>query len=126
MTSAALALKDVSAPAWQPLCHRSDLVAFSGVVAWRETPQSKPCQIALFYLPGHTPELYALDHFDPFSNAFVIGRGIVGDLDGEPVIASPIYKQHFRLSGGQCLEDESVKLRSWPVRFDGDRVLIEA
>ncbi|WNL38165.1 nitrite reductase small subunit NirD [Halomonas sp. PAMB 3232] len=126
MTPAALTLNDVSATAWQPLCQRADLVAFSGVVAWIDAPQGEPCQIALFYLPGQMPELYALDHFDPFSNAFVIGRGIVGDIDAEPVIASPLYKQHFRLSDGQCLEDESVRLRTWPVRLEGEQVWIEA
>lgn len=123
MSATAAALNTPPAPTWQPLCRRADLVAFSGVVAWLETSAA---QVALFYLPGHTPALYALDHLDPFSKACVIGRGIVGDLDGAPVIASPLYKQHFRLSDGQCLEDESVKLRTWPVRFDGDRVVIEA
>ncbi|MCB8887827.1 nitrite reductase small subunit NirD [Vreelandella malpeensis] len=119
----AVASNTLPAMRWQPLCRRADLVAFSGVVAWLETSAA---QVALFYLPGHTPELYALDHFDPFSNACVIGRGIVGDLNGAPVIASPLYKQHFRLSDGQCLEDERVQLRTWPVRFENDHVLIEA
>ncbi|MCP1312866.1 MULTISPECIES: nitrite reductase small subunit NirD [unclassified Halomonas] len=123
MSATAAASNTMPAVRWQPLCRRADLVAFSGVVAWLETSAA---QVALFYLPGHTPELYALDHFDPFSNAYVIGRGIVGDLDGAPVIASPLYKQHFRLSDGLCLEDENVRLRTWPVRFDGDRVVIEA
>jgi nitrite reductase/ring-hydroxylating ferredoxin subunit len=33
-------------------------------------------------------------------------RGIIGDLQGERVIASPIYKQHFSLATGRCLEDK--------------------
>ncbi|GGY01111.1 nitrite reductase small subunit [Litchfieldella qijiaojingensis] len=108
---------------WQTLCIKSDLVAFSGVAAWIETAEG-PAQVALFYLPGHETELYAVDHHDPFANANVIARGIVGDLKGQPVVASPIYKQHFRLKDGVCLEDESVQLRTWPVRFEGDQVMI--
>ncbi|EWH01831.1 hypothetical protein Q427_11975 [Halomonas sp. BC04] len=38
----------------------------------------------------------------------------------------PIYKQHFRLEDGQCLEDDSVQLRTWKVSFKGDEVWIEA
>ncbi|XKE44473.1 nitrite reductase small subunit NirD [Halomonas organivorans] len=112
-------------PTWQPLCTRDDLVPFSGVAAWLETADG-PAQVALFYLPGLDTELYALDHRDPFAGANVIARGIVGDLHGEPVVASPLYKQHFRLRDGRCLEDETVHLRTWTVRFDDDRVMILA
>ncbi|MBB3189693.1 nitrite reductase small subunit NirD [Halomonas cerina] len=118
---------------WQTLCNKADLVPFSGVAAWIETSEG-PVQMALFYLPcgpntpaeaGHATELYAVDHRDPFSGANVIARGIVGDIQGEPVVASPLHKQHFRLTDGQCLEDDAVKLRTWPVCFDGDRVVID-
>ncbi|QHD48972.1 nitrite reductase small subunit NirD [Vreelandella aquamarina] len=109
---------------WQPLCTRADLVPFSGVAAWLNIPEG-PAQVALFYLPGHAQELYALDHFDPFSKAYVIARGIVGDIKGSPVVASPIYKQHFRLEDGQCLEEDEVQLRTWRVAFKGDEVWVE-
>ncbi|NYT73222.1 nitrite reductase small subunit NirD [Halomonas sp. QX-2] len=114
--------------AWQKVCTKADLVAFSGVAAWLETADG-PAQVAIFYLPGlgqgKGDELFALDHHDPFSNANVIARGIVGDLKGAAVVASPIYKQHFRLEDGQCLEDEDVKLRTWKVKFKGDEVWVE-
>ena len=54
----------------------------------------------------------------------MIGRGIVGDLKGELVVASPIYKQHFRLTDGQCLEDATRRLRTWSVGWDGDNVVL--
>lgn len=114
------------------LCSREDLVAGSGVVAWHESHQ-----IAIFYLPGRPEaagepsnrpeavgELYAVDNHDPFSGANVIGRGIIGDLAGELVVASPIYKHHFRLRDGQCLEDPGQCLRHWSVAFDGDDVML--
>ena len=62
----------------------------------------------------------------PCSNANVITRGIIGDLKGQPVVASLLYKQHFRLEEGQCLEDDSVQLRTCNVSFKGDEVWIEA
>jgi len=112
-------------PAWQVLCQRTDLVPFSGVAAWVETAAG-PAQVALFYVPGSTPELYALDHRDPVADANVNARGIVGDLKGQRVVASPLYKHHFRLSDGQCLEHPEVQLRIWTVCFRGDEVWIEA
>lgn len=60
-------------------------------------------------------EVYALDNLDPFSKASVLSRGIVGDLKGHVVIASPIYKQHFDLKTGRCLEDEAVQIDTFPV-----------
>tara|TARA_R110002012_G_scaffold7252_2_gene34273 strand:- start:4078 stop:4482 length:405 start_codon:yes stop_codon:yes gene_type:complete len=114
--------------AWQKVCTKTDLVAFSGVAAWLETAEGA-AQVAIFYLPGlgqgQSDTLYALDHFDPFSHANVIARGIVGDLKGDAVVASPIYKQHFRLEDGQCLEDDSVRLRTWNIMFKGNDVWIE-
>lgn len=106
------------------LCRVSDLVAWSGVVA-----RHQGRQIAIFYLPKgrdrqSAPEVFAIDNHDPFSKANVIGRGIVGDKAGEPVVASPIYKQHFRLTDGVCLEDESVQIDTFNVYLEGDRVMI--
>lgn len=40
-----------------------------------------------------------------------MSRGIIGDLQGERVIASPIYKQHFSLATGRCLEDKDQNWR---------------
>ncbi|ALM53277.1 nitrite reductase small subunit NirD [Halomonas huangheensis] len=108
---------------WQTLCTRADLVAHSGIAACLETHEGL-LQLAIFYLPGHDTELYAIDHHDPFSDTNVIARGIIGDIKGEPVVASPLFKQHFRLSDGQCVEDEHVKQRTWSVRLDGDEVMI--
>lgn len=119
----ATALQTENDMAWQPLCQRSDLVAHSGVAAWLETDDG-PAQVALFYLPDYPGELFAVHNRDPFSGVNVIARGIVGDVKGEPVIASPLYKQHYRLRDGVCLEETEVRLRHWPVRFDGDQVMV--
>lgn len=106
---------------WRPLCERRDLVANSGVVAWLDE-----AQVALFHLPStkQGEQVFALENRDPKSGANVIGRGIVGSLKGELVIASPLYKQHFRLKDGSCLEYPEQRLRAWPVRINGDLVEI--
>ena len=56
-------------------------------------------QVAMFRLDDDS--LYAIGNHDPFSRANVLSRGIVGDLKGEVVVASPVYKQHFSLATGQ-------------------------
>jgi nitrite reductase (NADH) large subunit len=71
-------------------------------------------------------EIFALENTDPFSGANVIARGLVGDLGGQLVVASPVYKQHFNLRSGRCLEDESVGLRTWPCGVLDGRVWVES
>lgn len=107
---------------WVPLCRRTDLVANSGIVAWLDGTQ-----VALFHLPGteEGEKVFALENRDPKSGANVIGRGIVGHIQGDLVIASPLYKQHFRLDDGSCLEHPEQPLRAWPVRLNADLVEIQ-
>lgn len=107
---------------WKPICQRKDLVANSGVVAWLDGTQ-----IALFHVPQTEDgeKVFALENRDPKSGANVIGRGIVGHLQGGLVIASPLYKQHFRLEDGACLEYPEQHLRAWSVRLNGDAVEIQ-
>lgn len=64
----------------------------------------------------HDDRLFALNNVDPFSGASVLSRGIVGDVGGRAVIASPLYKQHFALDDGRCLEDTDVAVATYPVR----------
>lgn len=101
---------------WQGVCTLSDLVPGSGVAA------RLGChQVALF----HTPEgVFAIGNHDPFSGANVLSRGIIGDVDGRLVVASPVYKQHFCLRSGECLEDPEVRVPAWPVQVAGEQVLL--
>lgn len=110
-----------AADTWHRLCHRQQLVPNSGVVAW-----FSGAQIALFFIPHmqQGKRLYAIHNRDPQSGANVIGRGMLGQLNGAIVVASPLYKQHFRLEDGQCLEKAEQRLQVWPVRLNDDRVEI--
>ncbi|MGE6384876.1 nitrite reductase small subunit NirD [Pseudomonas sp. NPDC078416] len=107
---------------WRAVCASEDLVLNSGVVALVGN-----AQVALFYVAsiGGAPQLFAVDNRDPVTGVNVIGRGLVGSLGGDLVIASPLYKQHYRLVDGACLEDAALRLRTWPVRLVGDVVEID-
>lgn len=85
------------------VCSTADLVSHSGV-AVKVSEQ----QLAVFYLPDESPQIYVMDNHDPIGRANVMSRGILGDVKGELVVASPLYKQHFRLRTGVCVEDEGV------------------
>jgi nitrite reductase (NADH) small subunit len=54
----------------------------------------------------------------------VLSRGLVGDRKGILKVASPIYKQNFNLATGECLDDETVKISTFPVRIVEQRVQI--
>jgi len=73
---------------------------------------------------GDDQQVFAVGNYDPFSRAFVIARGIVGDRGGVPKIASPIFKQSFDLRTGECLDDPGVRLPSYRTRVRDGRVAI--
>ena len=66
--------------------------------------------------------IYALEDIEPGTQASVLSRGILGDVAGEPVVISPLYKQRVRLRDGQSLDNAEHQLRCWPVRVDGGKV----
>jgi len=102
---------------WTAVCRGDDIVPNTGVCALVNGRQ-----IAVFKLEDES--VYAIDNFDPFSEANVLSRGIVGDLKGEVVVASPIYKQHFNLKSGQCVEEQDVKLAVYPARIENDMIWV--
>ncbi len=101
------------------ICQKSDLVENSGVCALINDEQ-----VALFYLPHTDKKLFGISNWDPIGKANVLSRGILGDIKGTIVVASPLYKQHFNLETGVCIEDETIKLKTFPVFIDGDAVKV--
>ena len=79
-------------------------------------------QVAILLVAGG--ELFAVDNRDPFSETYVLSRGLVGDRDGVPKVASPMYKQSFDLRTGRCLDDDSVRIPVYPVRVESGRVQV--
>lgn len=95
---------------WTAVCRYDDLIPERGVAALVDG-------VAVAVFRTHDGQLYALSNLDPFSNASVISRGIVGDRGGRPTVASPIYKQVFDLTTGICLDDRTVSVPTYPVRL---------
>lgn len=93
---------------WQNVCESSDLLPEVGARALLGKDQ-----VAMFRVKD---SLYAIDAIDPFTNAAVLARGIVGSLKGQIVVASPLLKQHFNLETGACLEDEAVSIKTYAIR----------
>ena len=83
-------------------------------------------QVALFLLRDGS--VHAVSNFDPYSNAHVISRGIVGTRREVPTIASPMHKQVFDLRTGECLEAQGklpMHLEVWRVLREGDDLYLQ-
>lgn len=104
---------------WFTICAITDLPVNAGCCALVGDKQ-----IAIFYLPDSEPSLFATQNYDPIGHANVLARGILGDLNGTEVVASPLYKQHFNLRTGECLEDADANIEVFPIRINADTVQI--
>lgn len=102
---------------WSVVCHYDDLVPERGAAALVDG-----VQIAV--IRTFDGVVHAVGNVDPFSNAAVLSRGIVGDRSGVPTIASPMFKQAFDLTTGRCLDDDSVSIPVYPVQVRDGRVEI--
>src|SRR5262245_16926574 len=102
---------------WQFVCDLAEVLPDAGVAALIDSRQ-----IAVFRVGD---VVYALDNYDPNSEANVLARGLVGDLNGEPVVASPIYKHHFSLVTGRCIEDAEQSVRAYPARIADGRIWVK-
>lgn len=103
---------------WVDICPLAAIAPNTGVCALIADEQ-----VAIFRV-GSTEDVFAISNYDPFSKAFVLSRGIVGDRNGIAKVASPIYKQNFNLVTGQCLDDETVRIPTFKVRIVEDRVQV--
>jgi len=92
------------------ICPLDRLIPGRGVAAL--LPDGR--QVAIFRTV--TDDVYALSNVDPFTKAAVLSRGIIGDVKGVPHVASPMLKHRFELATGYSLEDETVAVRTYPVR----------
>lgn len=80
-------------------------------------------QIAVFQFASRG-EWYATSNMCPHKREFVLSRGILGDVQGEPKVACPLHKKTFSLKTGQCLTGEEYAIDTYPVKIDGDDVLL--
>ncbi len=101
---------------WTQVCLLEEILPNTGCCALYNQ-----LQIAIFRVDS-SEQLYAVQNYDPLGEANVLSRGIVGDVNGELVVASPLYKHHYSLKTGKCLEDETVQIQTYPIRVENGRV----
>jgi len=101
---------------WEDVCALDDIVPWTGVCALIAGQQVAVVRTG--------DAVYAIGNLDPFSKAYVLSRGIVGDKAGVPKIASPIFKQTFDLRTGRCLDRPEVRVPTHEVRVERGRVLV--
>lgn len=104
-------------PAWTPICEAGDMLPNVGVCALVENQH-----VAVFRLQDD--QYFAIDNVDPKSGASVLSRGLVGNLGERLVVASPLYKNHFDLRTGECLETPEHSVRAHAVRVDHGKVQV--
>jgi nitrite reductase (NADH) small subunit len=108
---------------WENICDTSDILPNMGVCALFQEQQ-----VAIFKVIDRAGEeqLFAINNYCPFSKSNTLSRGLVGSLNDKVVVASPIYKQHFDLITGECLEDASINVSTYSVQISGTTVQLAA
>ncbi|GAC79743.1 nitrite reductase (NADH) small subunit [Gordonia malaquae] len=105
---------------WTPACAFDRLQPLRGVAVL--LPDQ--VQVALFRLADDS--LRAVGNIDPIGQAAVLSRGIVGDRNGFPVVASPLKKQAFSLLDGRCLDADGVRVPVFATRVGIDGTVFVA
>lgn len=102
---------------WVSVCKENDITPDTGVCALLNEKQ-----VAIFK-DRTSNNLFAIDNYDPIGKANVLSRGILGSIGEKIVVASPLFKQHFCLQTGQCLE-EDCSVATYQVRVENGEVQI--
>jgi nitrite reductase (NADH) small subunit len=106
---------------WRTICDKTDLVKDSGISALIESSSGEDEQVAIFHIPNSEEEVFAVGNYDPIGKANVLYRGLVGCINDEPVVSSPLYKQHYSLKTGRCLQEEQSVV-VYNIRIEDDQV----
>ncbi|MBN3847286.1 MULTISPECIES: nitrite reductase small subunit NirD [Burkholderiaceae] len=106
---------------WTAICPLDDIVPNTGVCAL-----VNGAQVAVFHVDDGADDstVYAIDNFDPGSHAAVLSRGLVGSVGERIVVASPIYKHHFDLRTGECIETPSYSVSAFAARVENGQVWV--
>ncbi|HEU4844071.1 MAG TPA: nitrite reductase small subunit NirD [Burkholderiaceae bacterium] len=111
--------RDIQTDNWISVCALDEIVPNTGVCALLNGTQ-----VAVFHVDDGGPRVFAIENYDPNSQAAVLSRGLVGSLGERIVVASPIYKQHFDLQTGECLESPEHSVAIYPARIDAGKVWV--
>lgn len=80
-------------------------------------------QIAVFNF-NKIGKWYACQNLCPHKMEMVLSRGMIGDHKGTPKVACPLHKKTFSLENGENLNGDMDAIATYPVRIEGDKVLI--
>lgn len=81
-------------------------------------------QIAVFNFSSRGT-WYASQQMCPHKKAFVLSRGIIGDVDGVAKIACPLHKKTFALESGACLSGDDDAIQVFAVKVEGKKVYLK-
>lgn len=106
---------------WITVCNVDDLVDNSGVCAILDDHQ-----VAIFKINSANDDtLAAVSNWDPIGKANVLYRGLIGSVEDKAVVASPLYKQRYCLTTGECLDDQDVRLTVYRSRIFQQQVQLQ-
>jgi len=103
---------------WITVCPVADILPGTGVCALIGEQQGA------VFRPHADEQVFAISNIDPFAQASVLSRGLIAEHQGELWVASPLKKQHFRLTDGFCMEDDQHSIPAYDVRVRDGHVEI--
>lgn len=109
---------DIKIKEWFNAATINDIPADGGMAVLYEGQQ-----IALFNF-SETGQWYAMENVCPHKQQNCLSRGIIGTIGDEPKVACPFHKKAFSLKTGDCLTGEDYKVKVFPVKLDGENILI--
>ncbi|QUM79112.1 nitrite reductase small subunit NirD [Moritella sp. 5] len=105
---------------WTPIIAKNKLIPDAGVCALVNGKQ-----VAIFF-DRKTDQLFAIDNYCPASKANVLSRGLITSVKDVLTVSSPLYKEHFSLTTGECLEDDTLSVPVYSVRITDGMVEVTA
>lgn len=103
---------------WFRVCKLHDLED-----SWGEAALVDGRQVALFRVGER--EVFAVSHADPATHSHVMARGVVGSRGAAYTIASPLHKEVYSLSTGECFGRPDLVLDTFPVRVVAGAIEVE-
>lgn len=105
---------------WINICNSSDLIPGTGLCALHNGRQ-----VAIF-LSAQGGEVFATSNYDPLGKANVLSRGLIGSAGDDIYIASPLYKHRYKLTTGECMDDDTTTIDTFSVRIQDEQVQLLA
>ncbi|MCS5559596.1 MAG: nitrite reductase small subunit NirD [Oceanospirillaceae bacterium] len=101
---------------WLSVCTTDDLLAGGGVCVLIGKQQ-----VALFLEPSKA-QVFAVSNLDPMLHVESVSRGLMGGIDGQTYVATPLLKHRYELATGRSLDGGDQHLKCWPARILGQTV----